>query len=136
MFVLDVFYQSFYLVCLRVLSNFISLYNFIVNHKEEANGTKFMEEFYEKVEEVKGNINLVKQAIKDITELNQNVLQATTNEKEQDYAIKLGESLVITWTTFFPNFAFIRKSHWLKKLTQARLRPNRRSKLFEKKQKH
>lgn len=62
--------------------------------KGTANGTSsggsdFMQEFFAKVETVKSNISLIKDATKDIAEINQNVLQATTNEREQDYSNKL-----------------------------------------------
>ena len=49
-----------------------------------------MQEFFAKVETVKSNISLIKDATKDIADINQNVLQATTNEREQDYSNKLG----------------------------------------------
>lgn len=55
-----------------------------------SGGTDFMQEFFAKVETVKSNISLIKDATKDIADINQNVLQATTNEREQDYSNKLG----------------------------------------------
>ena len=55
-----------------------------------SGGSDFMQEFFAKVETVKSNISLIKDATKDIAEINQNVLQATTNEREQDFSNKLG----------------------------------------------
>ena len=54
-----------------------------------------MQEFFGKVETVKANINLIKDATKEIADINQNVLQATTNEREQDYSHKLGDSCIL-----------------------------------------
>ena len=71
-----------------------------------SGGSDFMQEFFAKVETVKSNISLIKDATKDIADINQNVLQATTNEREQDYSNKLGtdclyQRLLIHLTGYF-----------------------------------
>lgn len=49
----------------------------------------FMQEFFSEVEVVKTNIVVIKEATRKIAEINQNVLQATTNEREQDFSNEL-----------------------------------------------
>lgn len=51
--------------------------------------TAFLNTFFDNVEEVKANIQEIKNATRKIAEINQNVLQATTNEREQDYSNEL-----------------------------------------------
>lgn len=49
----------------------------------------FMQDFFSDVEIVKANITVIKESTKKIGEINQNVLQATTNEREQDFSNEL-----------------------------------------------
>lgn len=49
----------------------------------------FMETFFEDVEVVKSNIVDIKNSTKKIMEISQNVLQATTNEREADFSNEL-----------------------------------------------
>lgn len=48
-----------------------------------------MQEFFSEVEVVKANIVVIKESTRKIAEINQNVLQATTNEREQDFSNEL-----------------------------------------------
>lgn len=54
-----------------------------------------MQDFFGDVEIVKTNIQVIKDATLKISQINQNVAQATTNEKEQDFSHEL-EPLVKT----------------------------------------
>lgn len=49
----------------------------------------FMQEFFGDVEIVKANIVVIKESTRKIAEINQNVLQATTSDREQDYSHEL-----------------------------------------------
>lgn len=48
-----------------------------------------MQEFFSDVEIVKANIVVIKESTRKIAEINQNVLQATTSDREQDYSHEL-----------------------------------------------
>lgn len=72
-----------------------------------------MKDFLSDVELVKANINVVREATKKITDINQRVIMATTNEKEQDESNEL--TPIITSTN--------KKATIAKKLLQA-LRDN------------
>ena len=48
-----------------------------------------MQEFFGDVEIVKANIVVIKESTRKIAEINQNVLQATTSDREQDYSHEL-----------------------------------------------
>ena len=48
-----------------------------------------MQEFFGDVEIVKANIVTIKDATRKIAEINQNVLQATTTDREQDFSHEL-----------------------------------------------
>jgi t-SNARE complex subunit (syntaxin) len=52
-------------------------------------GTDYMQTFFNDVEIVKTNINTIKEATKRIAEINQNVLQATTSDREQESSQEL-----------------------------------------------
>ena len=49
----------------------------------------FMQEFFGDVEIVKSNIIIIKESTRQIAEINQNVLQATTIDREQDFSNEL-----------------------------------------------
>jgi len=49
----------------------------------------FMQDFFGDVEIVKANIVVIKESTRKIAEINQNVLQATTSDREQDYSHEL-----------------------------------------------
>ena len=61
----------------------------------------FMQEFFSEVEVVKANIVVIKESTRKIAEINQNVLQATTNEREQDFSNELGNILVYSAKNYF-----------------------------------
>mmetsp|Transcript_5916 Transcript_5916/g.13602 ORF Transcript_5916/g.13602 Transcript_5916/m.13602 type:complete len:308 (+) Transcript_5916:150-1073(+) len=52
-------------------------------------GTDGMQEFFGDVEIVKANIMVIREATRKIAEINQNVLQATTSDRESDYSHEL-----------------------------------------------
>ena len=56
--------------------------------------TDFMQEFFSEVEVVKVNIVDIKESTRKIAEINQNVLQAITSERDQDFSNELGNILV------------------------------------------
>lgn len=55
-----------------------------------SSGGEFMQAFFARVETVKVNISIVKEATREIGDINQNVVQATTNDREQEHSNKLG----------------------------------------------
>lgn len=55
-----------------------------------------MQEFFSDIEIVKSNIIVVKNATKKITNINQNVLQATTSEEELEYSKELSPLVTST----------------------------------------
>jgi t-SNARE complex subunit (syntaxin) len=57
------------------------------NSSSKTAGDKdFMQEFFGDVEIVKGNIGAIVDATRKISEINQNVTQATSNEKEREFS--------------------------------------------------
>ncbi len=56
-------------------------------------GNEQLNEFFNDVEIVKRNIAIIKEATRKISEINQNVVQATTADKESDYSSEL-ESVI------------------------------------------
>lgn len=54
-----------------------------------------MHEFFARAETVKTNITVIKDSTRDIAEINQNVVQATTADREHEYSNLLGESTSI-----------------------------------------
>eukprot|EP00286_Rhodomonas_abbreviata_P020037 CAMPEP_0181295422 /NCGR_PEP_ID=MMETSP1101-20121128/4143_1 /TAXON_ID=46948 /ORGANISM="Rhodomonas abbreviata, Strain Caron Lab Isolate" /LENGTH=288 /DNA_ID=CAMNT_0023400181 /DNA_START=121 /DNA_END=984 /DNA_ORIENTATION=- len=64
----------------------------LMNKSNSSSGGKqadFMQEFFGDVEIVKKNIVVIKESTRKIAEINQNVLQATTSDREQDYSHEL-----------------------------------------------
>mmetsp|Transcript_27380 Transcript_27380/g.54823 ORF Transcript_27380/g.54823 Transcript_27380/m.54823 type:complete len:314 (+) Transcript_27380:52-993(+) len=64
----------------------------LVNQAKSSSSNKggdFMQEFFGDVEIVKANIVVIKESTRKIAEINQNVLQATTTDREQDYSHEL-----------------------------------------------
>lgn len=55
----------------------------------KGNKNDFMQDFFGDVEIVKANILTIKEATRKIAEINQNVLQATTNERESEFSSEL-----------------------------------------------
>lgn len=51
--------------------------------------TEYMQQFFSDVEIIKANIIIIKEATRKIADINQNVLQATTTDKEQDFSSEL-----------------------------------------------
>eukprot|EP01038_Epipyxis_sp_PR26KG_P014799 gene14799-19885_t len=60
------------------------------------NGGEFMADFFNDVEIVKKNIVEIRESTRKITDINQNVQQATTNEREQDISNELAPIVKIT----------------------------------------
>ena len=56
-------------------------------------GNEHLSDFFNDVEVVKRNIAIIKEATRKIIEINQNVVQATTADKESDYSSEL-ESVI------------------------------------------
>jgi len=73
------------------------------NSKGGSSGSGFMQEFFGDVEIVKSNILAIKEATKRIADINQQVVLATTAEREQDVSTDL--SPVITATNKKANIA-------------------------------
>jgi t-SNARE complex subunit (syntaxin) len=61
----------------------------LVANGARGQGKDFMQEFFSDVELVKANIIVIKESTRKIAEINQNVLQATTTDKEQDFSSEL-----------------------------------------------
>eukprot|EP01038_Epipyxis_sp_PR26KG_P012664 gene12664-16975_t len=59
-------------------------------------GNDFMSDFFGDVEIVKSNIVEIREATRKISEINQNVIQATTNEKEQENSKELTNTMKAT----------------------------------------
>eukprot|EP01039_Chlorochromonas_danica_P005753 gene5753-6337_t len=51
--------------------------------------SEYMQQFFADVEIIKANIIIIKEATRKIADINQNVLQATTADKEQDFSSEL-----------------------------------------------
>lgn len=51
--------------------------------------TEYMQQFFSDVEIIKSHIIVIKEATRKIADINQNVLQATTTDKEQDFSSEL-----------------------------------------------
>lgn len=67
----------------------VGLVNSNSRQSNVSSSTDAMQEFFSDVEIVKVNIVEIRDATKKIAEINQNVLQATTNEREQDFSNEL-----------------------------------------------
>jgi len=61
----------------------------LVNQNRSGGKNVEMQEFFGDVEIVKANIVIIKEATRKIAEINQNVLQATTTDREQDFSHEL-----------------------------------------------
>lgn len=61
-----------------------------------AGQNQFMTEFFNDVEIVKKNINFIKDATKRVSEINQQVVLATTNDREADVSASLGPTIADT----------------------------------------
>jgi t-SNARE complex subunit (syntaxin) len=61
----------------------------LVNQNKSGGKNVEMQEFFGDVEIVKANIVTIKDATRKISEINQNVLQATTTDREQDFSHEL-----------------------------------------------
>ncbi len=57
--------------------------------RNPAKQADYMQDFFSDVEIVKANIVIIKEATRKIADINQNVLQATTMDKEQDFSSEL-----------------------------------------------
>mmetsp|Transcript_1263 Transcript_1263/g.1709 ORF Transcript_1263/g.1709 Transcript_1263/m.1709 type:complete len:325 (-) Transcript_1263:221-1195(-) len=56
------------------------------NAANSGGGGEFMHEFFARAETVKTNINVIKDSTRDIAEINQNVVQATTSDREHEFS--------------------------------------------------
>jgi t-SNARE complex subunit (syntaxin) len=79
---------------LRYLAQLKTVFRYLVGLVNQAKsssskGGDFMQEFFGDVEIVKANIVVIKESTRKIAEINQNVLQATTTDREQDYSHEL-----------------------------------------------
>lgn len=63
------------------------------NNKGAGKGNDGLQEFFADVETIKNNIAIIKDSTRKIAEINQNVVQATTADKEQDFSSEL-ESVI------------------------------------------
>lgn len=61
----------------------------VANAKGNGKSGDFMQEFFGDVEIVKANILVIKEATRKISEINQNVQQATTVDREQEFSHEL-----------------------------------------------
>jgi t-SNARE complex subunit (syntaxin) len=62
----------------------------LVNRAQtKSQGADYMQEFFGDVEIIKTNIMIIKDSTKKLTEINQNVVQATTTEQEHAYGQEL-----------------------------------------------
>jgi t-SNARE complex subunit (syntaxin) len=61
----------------------------VKSNNSKANGGDFMQEFFGDVEIVKSNIIVIKEATRKISEISQNVQQATTGDREHEFSQEL-----------------------------------------------